>query len=67
MEFWKEHTKLRVVLMAVLLVAGLVMIIGGWKLTGQMAGLLWMLLGLAALLAALGIYNKPFEEPKKKK
>lgn len=67
MEFWKEHVKLRVVLMAVLLVAGIIMIIGGWKLTGQMAGLLWMLLGLAALLAALAIYNKPFEEPKKRK
>lgn len=53
--------------MAVLFVAGIAMILGGWKLTGQMKGLLWMLLGLAALLAALGIYNKPFEEPKKKK
>lgn len=67
MEFWKEHTRLRIVLMAVLFAAGIAMILGGWKLTGQMKGLLWMLLGLAALLAALGIYNKPFEEPKKKK
>lgn len=67
MEFWKEHVRLRVILIAVLFVIGLVMIIGGWKMTGKMAGLGWMLLGLALLLVALAIYNKPFENPKGKK
>lgn len=67
MEFWKEHGKLRVALMAVLFAVGLGLIIGGWRMTGQLAGLGWMLLGLLLLLAALAIYNKPFENPKGKK
>lgn len=67
MEFWKEHIKLRMILMMVLFVSGLVMILGGWKMTGQLAGLGWMLLGLVFLLVALAIYNKPFENSKRKK
>ena len=67
MEFWKEHVKLRIVLLAVLFAAGLAMIIGGWKMTGMITGLVWMLLGLVCLLEALAIYNKPFENPKRKK
>lgn len=67
MEFWKEHVKLRMVLIAALFMVGLVMIISGWKMTGKMAGLGWMLMGLVLLLVALAIYNKPFENPKRKK
>lgn len=67
MEFWKEHVKLRMVVIAILFVSGLAMIIGGWKMTGKLAGLGWMLLGVVFLLAALLVYNKPFESPKRKK
>lgn len=61
MEFWKEHTKLRVTLIAVFFVLGIALVIGGWKMTGQMAGLGIMIVGVLCLLVALGIYNKPFE------
>ena len=67
MEFWKEHAALRMIVMAVLAVAGLVLVIAGWKMTGKMSGLCIMIVGLAALLGALAVYNKPFENPKKKK
>ena len=67
MEFWKEHTKLRVILIAAFFVIGFVMIIGGWEMTGKLAGLGWMLLGLVFLLAALFIYNQPFGNSKGKK
>ncbi len=67
MEFWKEHVRLRLILMTVLFAAGLVMVIGGWSMTGKLAGLGWMLLGLILLLVALALYNKPFETPKKNK
>lgn len=67
MEFWKEHVRLRMVLMAVLFAAGLILVIGGWRMTGQAAGLGLMLLGLVCLLAALAIYNKPFESRKEEK
>lgn len=63
MEFWKEHVKLRVLLIAAFFVLGLVLVIAGWKMTGQLAGLGLMMLGVACLLVALSIYNKPFETP----
>ena len=44
----------------------LALVIGGWKMTGQLAGLGIMLVGLVLLLTALLLYNKPFEEPKDK-
>jgi len=50
--------------MAVLFVVGVVLTFAGWSMTGKMAGLGLMLLGLALLLAALYLYNKPFQEPK---
>ncbi|WP_300279403.1 DUF6903 family protein [uncultured Subdoligranulum sp.] len=67
MAFWKEHPALRIVLIAVLFVLALVMIIAGWTMTGQLAGLGIMIVGVALLLAALAIYNKPFEDGKKPK
>jgi len=64
MNYWKEHTAPRLTLMAVLFVVGVVLTFAGWSMTGKMAGLGLMLLGLALLLAALYLYNKPFQEPK---
>jgi len=56
-----------VVLMALSFVLGLVLLFVGWKTTGQLLGLGVMILGLVLLLTTLALYNKPFEEPKKKK
>jgi Kef-type K+ transport system membrane component KefB len=67
MKFWKEHAALRLGLMGLLFLAGLALIIGGWKETGKLSGVLAMLAGVALLLAALFLYNRPFEEPKTKK
>ena len=66
MKFWKEHTALRLVLMLVTFVLGLFLLIYGWKQTGQLGGLGLMLLGVALLLVTLALYNKPFEDPKKR-
>ena len=43
-----------------------VLLIVGWKMTGQLAGLGLMIVGLILLLSALMIYNKPFEDTKKR-
>lgn len=67
MKFWKEHAALRLGLMGLLFIAGLALIICSWKETGKMSGLFTMLAGVALLLAALFLYNRPFEEPKTKK
>ena len=65
MEFWKEHPALRVILIAVFFVLAMVMVVTGWGMTGQLAGLGIMILGVALLLVALAIYNKPFQDPKR--
>jgi hypothetical protein len=61
MKFWKEHAALRVALLIILLVLGGAGILVGWRMTGTLKGLAVMLLGLALLLVALKVYNKPFE------
>ena len=65
MNFWKEHVTLRVTLIALFFIAGLALVIRGWKMTGQLAGLGIMILGVIFLLTALSVYNKPYETPKK--
>jgi multisubunit Na+/H+ antiporter MnhB subunit len=68
MKFWKEHTALRLTLMLITFVLGLFLLIYGWKQTGQLWGLGLMLAvaGVALLLVTLALYNKPFEDPKKR-
>ena len=66
MQFWKEHTALRLILMLVTFVLGIFLLIYGWKQTGQLGGLGLMLVGVALLLVTLALYNKPFEDPKKR-
>lgn len=67
MKFWKEHVALRLALMLATFVAGIGLLIFGWTMTGQLAGLVIMLVGVVLLLVTLALYNKPFEEPKAKK
>ena len=61
MRFWKEHTGLRAALIALFFFGGLGLVICGWNMTGKLSGLGLMLVGVVLLLAALMIYNKPFE------
>ena len=65
MNYWKEHKQLRIILMLVTFVLGLVLIIRGWLMTGQMAGLGLMLVGVALLLVTLYLYNARFADRKK--
>ena len=57
MNFWKNHTTLRTVLILVFFVAGMALTVIGWKMTGQLKGLLLMLVGIVLLLTALFLYN----------
>ena len=66
MKFWKEHTNLRVTLITLFFFVGLGLVIYGWTLTGKLSGLGLMIVGVILLLAALMIYNKPFETEKRK-
>ena len=67
MEFFKNNPGIRMALIAVSFIIALFLVITGWQMTGQMAGLIKMMVGVAFLLVALKIYNITFEDPKKKK
>ena len=62
MNFWKNHTTLRSVLIAVFFVIGIVLTISGWKMTGKLVGLGLMLVGIVFLLTALFVYNAPYRK-----
>ena len=60
--FWKNNPALRIVLMIVLFVLSIALVVAGWKMTGQLAGLGIMLVGVALLLAVLAIYNAAYQD-----
>ena len=62
MNFWKEHTTLRGVLILLFFVLGMVMTLAGWKMTGNLEGLGLMLVGIILLLTALFVYNAPYRK-----
>ena len=62
MNFWKNHTTLRGVLIALFFVLGMVLTIAGWKMTGQLLGLGIMLVGMVFLLTALFVYNALYKK-----
>ena len=57
MNFWKNHTTFRGVLIVLFFVIGMVLTVSGWKMTGKLVGLGIMLVGIIFLLAALFVYN----------
>ena len=62
MNFWKNHTTLRGVLIVLFFVIGMVLTIVGWKMTGELLGLGLMLLGIIFLLTALFVYNALYKK-----
>ena len=60
--FWKTHPALRIVLMIVLFVLSIALVVAGWIMTGQLAGLGIMLVGVALLLVVLAIYNATYQD-----
>ena len=59
--YFKDHPALRSLLMLVLFVLALALVVSGWKMTGQLAGLGIMLAGVALLLAVLALYNAAYD------
>ena len=60
-KYFKDHPTLRSLLMLVLFVLALALVVSGWKMTGQLAGLGIMLAGVALLLAVLALYNAAYD------
>ena len=61
MNFWKEHTTLRGILILLFFVVGMILTITGWKMTGELLGLGIMLVGIVFLLVALFVYNAAYK------
>ena len=61
-EYLREHTGVKIALITLFFVIGMALILTGWKMTGQLAGLGIMVVGLVLLLVALYIYNKPYTD-----
>ena len=62
MNFWKEHATLRGILILLFFVAGMILTVVGWKMTGKLEGLGLMLVGIVLLLTALFVYNAPYRK-----
>lgn len=58
----ESNPMVRVILMLVLFVLALALVVAGWKMTGQLAGLGIMIVGVALLLAVLCIYNSKYQD-----
>ena len=61
MNFWKNHLGLRATLIVLFFVVGMTLTLVGWKMTGKLAGLGLMLVGIVLLLTALFLYNAAYK------
>ncbi len=61
MNFWKNHTALRFALIIIFFVIGLTLTLVGWSMTGKLAGLGLMIVGIIFLLTALLVYNAAYK------
>ena len=61
MNFWKNHVALRFTLIVLVFIAGLVLTLVGWRMTGKLEGLCLMLVGIVLLLTALFVYNAAYK------
>lgn len=61
MKFWKNHAALRIFVIALLAILGVALTIIGWKMTGQLAGLGIMIVGMILLLTAIFVYNAAYK------
>lgn len=62
MNFLKKHVAVRMILIALFFVAGLVLTLVGWSMTGKLLGLGLMLIGIILLLTALFVYNAAYKK-----
>ena len=65
MNFINENPILRVASITICFIAGLVLVFTGWKMTGELNGLIQMLIGVGVLILALAIYNYPYRDKRK--
>lgn len=65
MKFINEYPILRMAAITICFVAGLGLVFTGWKMTGELNGLIQMLIGVGVLILGLAIYNYPYRDKRK--
>lgn len=58
---------LRFTLILVFFLVGHLLVFAGWKMTGELAGLGLMIVGVILLLTSLFVYNAAYNDKKRKK
>lgn len=64
MKIFEDNPVVRIVSILICFIAGIALVLTGWKQTGELGGLFQMLVGVAGLLIALAIYNYPYRDRK---
>ena len=64
MKFLDDNPVIRVGTILICFIAGLVLVYTGWKQTGELGGLIQMIIGVGVLLIALAVYNHPYRDKK---
>lgn len=60
MKYINENPILRILAILLLSLSGIVLVITGWLRTGELEGLIQMVIGVGVLLLALAVYNYPY-------
>ena len=60
MKYITERPILRMLLILLFFLFGIILVITGWQKTGELEGLIQMVVGVGGLLLALAIYNYPY-------
>ena len=64
MKFLDDNPAIRIGTILICFIVGLVLVFTGWQQTGELGGLIQMLVGVAVLLVALAVYNHPYRDKK---
>lgn len=64
MKFLDENPVVRIGAILICFISGLLFVYAGWLKTGELGGLIQMVIGVGVLLVALAIYNHPYRDRK---
>lgn len=60
MKFKNDNPAYRILSILFCFITGIALVITGWQRTGELGGLIQMVIGVGVLLLALAVYNYPF-------
>ena len=64
MKIFDDNPVIRIGAILICFIGGLILVFTGWQQTGELGGLIQMIIGVGVLLIALAIYNHPYRDKK---